>query len=117
MKRACKYLHPGELLKFMKYLSVLLFILMVACNGISDSSSGKNYIPAVPSLESPLMTPEVLWSLGRTGNVVVSPGGDTVLFTVTFYNIDENRPYRDVFLVNVSGSEVMNLTNSPENEF
>ena len=76
----------------------------------------KNYVPETPQLSSDIMTPEVLWSFGRLGEAQVSPDGKTVLYTVTYYKIDEDKSYRDIYSIPVTGGEAINLTNSPGNE-
>jgi dipeptidyl aminopeptidase/acylaminoacyl peptidase len=58
----------------------------------------------------------VLWSFGRVGSPQVSPDGESVIYTVTYYHIEENKSYRDIYLVAVSGGESKNLTDSPVNE-
>ncbi len=74
-------------------------------------------MPDTPNLNSELMSAEVLWSFGRLGSPKVSPDGKTVIYTITYYNIQENKPYRDIYSIPVSGGNAQNLTNSPVNEF
>ncbi len=100
-----------------KYLLVIPFLAFFACTNQTESTQQKNYVPETPQLSSELMTPEVLWSFGRLGSPQVSPDGESVLYTVTYYNIEENKSYRDVYTVPVSGGEAKNLTNSATNEF
>ncbi|MCE1200123.1 MAG: peptidase S9, partial [Marinilabiliales bacterium] len=76
----------------------------------------KNYVPETPKLTSDLMTPEVLWSFGRVGAFQVSPDGRSVLYDVTYFNISENKSYRDLYLVPVSGGAAVRLTDTPEKE-
>ncbi len=76
----------------------------------------ENYVPETPQLESDIMTPEVLWSFGRLGSAQLSPDGETVLYTVTYYNIEENKSYRDIYTIPASGGEAKNITNTPVNE-
>ena len=95
-------------------LAVLLFI---GCTKKETGSTSKNYLPETPQLTSDIMTPEVLWSFGRLGGAQVSPDGETVLYTVTYYNLEENKSYRDIYSIQVVGGEPKNLTNSPGNEF
>lgn len=80
-------------------------------------TSTKNYVPETPELSSDIITPEVLWSFGRLGGAQISPDGKTVLYTVTYYNIEENRSYRDVYTIPVSGGDAINITNSAAKEF
>lgn len=76
----------------------------------------KTYVPETPALTSDVMTPEVLWSFGRVGNIELSPDGKTVLFSVTYYQMEENKPYRELYTVPAAGGEVRRLTNTAVNE-
>ena len=100
-----------------KYLLMILLLAFFACTTQPESTQQKNDVPETSQLSSDLMTPEVLWAFGRVGSPQVSPDGESVLYTVTYYNIEENKPYRDVYSVPVSSGEAENLTNSPTNEF
>ncbi len=80
-------------------------------------TSTKNYVPATPELSSDIMTPEVLWSFGRLGGAQVSPDGITVLYGVSYYSIEENKSYRDIYTIPVSGGDAINITNSVAKEF
>ena len=77
----------------MKKVALILFgaFLFFGCVQNEIVSTSGNYIPETPILESDKMTPEVLWSFGRLGGAQVSPDGNTVLYTVTYYNIEENK--------------------------
>lgn len=94
----------------------LAVFLLFSCTKRETISTTKNYLPETPKLISDIMTPEVLWSFGRLGEAQVSPDNETVIFTITYYNIEENKSYRDVYSIPVSGGEQKNLTNSAENE-
>jgi dipeptidyl aminopeptidase/acylaminoacyl peptidase len=101
----------------MKFFALFLLSAIVACTSPNSSVQQKNYLPTVPELESEILTPEVLWSFGRVGSPQVSPDGKTVLYTVTYYNIEENKAFRDIYTVSVSGGASSNLTESATNEF
>lgn len=94
----------------------MAFLLFFSCTKRETSSTSKNYLPETPKLTSDIMTPEVLWSFGRLGEAQVSPNGKTVLYTVTYYNIEENKSYRDIYTIPVSGGDAKNLTNTGVNE-
>lgn len=101
-----------------KILSLLTLgaILFSCSNQKTKKEMTNNYHPEVPVLSSDVMTPEVLWSFGRVGEPVVSPDGTTVLYSVTTYNVEENKSYRDLYTVPVSGGEPIKLTDSSEKE-
>ncbi|MBE9518504.1 MAG: PD40 domain-containing protein, partial [Bacteroidetes bacterium] len=69
------------------------------------------------TLSSDIMSPEVLWSFGRLGDVQVSPDGQKILYGVSYYSIEQNRSNRELFVMNVDGSEKTQLTKTPQNEF
>ncbi len=75
-----------------------------------------NYLPGTPQLDSDKMTPEVLWSFGRLGDAQLSPDGETVLYSVTYYNIEEDKSYRDLYTIPLTGGEAVNITNSATKE-
>ena len=72
--------------------------------------------PEVQKLASDIMTPEVLWSFGRIGEPDISPDGTKVLYSVTNYNIEENKSYRDLYVVAVNGGTPVRVTSTPEKE-
>ncbi len=101
----------------MKRLSViLLFALFWGCTQKENMKESENYLPETPTLSSDRMTPELLWSFGRIGSAMVSPDRKTLLYSVTYYNIEKNRSYRDLYTMPVSGGDVRNITNSGANE-
>ncbi len=97
----------------MKFVSVLCFALLWMDCTVANS---QNYLPVTPELKSDIITPEILWSFGRLSNAQVSPDGKKVIYTVTWYNIEENKSYRYIYNLPVTGGEPLNLTNTPENE-
>ena len=96
--------------------TVMVMLVAVGCTKKTPVSTTANYVPETPKLNSDLMTPEVLWSFGRLGETKVSPDGETVAFTVTYYNLEENKGYRDIYTIPVAGGEAKNITNSSANE-
>src|SRR6056297_2005457 len=99
-----------------KFLLFFLLLAMFSCSVKESEVEKQNFVPQAPDLSEGIMTPELLWSFGRLGGVQVSPDGKAILYTVTYYDIEENRSYRDVYTIPVSGGEPENLTNSTSNE-
>ena len=75
-----------------------------------------NLNPEAPKLASDVLTPEILWSFGRIADPVVSPDGTQVLYSVTNYNIEENKSYRDLYVVSVQDGNPVRITTTPEKE-
>jgi dipeptidyl aminopeptidase/acylaminoacyl peptidase len=63
------------------------------------------------------LTPEMMWQFGRLSDMQVSPDKKTVLYGVTTYSLSENKGNRDLFICNMDGTNIINLTNTPGSEF
>ena len=102
------------------FKSVCLFALAATLfsftNPKTKNEMEMNSNPEVSKLASDIMSPEVLWSFGRIGDPAVSADGSKVLYSVTKYNIEENKSYRDLYLVGVNGGQPVRITNTPEKE-
>lgn len=62
------------------------------------------------NLPTDRLTPELLWSMGRIGSTVLSPDKTNILYTVTTYNISENRGYSEIYILNSETKETKKLT-------
>jgi dipeptidyl aminopeptidase/acylaminoacyl peptidase len=92
----------------------LILSLFLAGCGIKDKPA--SWRPEPARLASDKMTPEVLWSFGRIGGVSLSPDGRNVVFGITYYNISENRGYRDLYIQAAAGGPYRELTRTAVNE-
>jgi len=107
-------------LRHLFFLIAITFGLLSACNDLRDKDSkktesliGKHYL----TLESPIMTPEVLWSFGRISEIAVSPDNKKVLYGVTYYSVPENKNNRELFVMDIDGSNQHQLTHTPFGEY
>ncbi len=91
----------------MKSLIVLipLLSLLVSCQVTVQQEPDTPLITKNQlKLSSDIMTPEVLWSFGRLGDVQVSPDGEKILYGVSYYNIEKNRSNRELFIMQADGT-------------
>ena len=65
--------------------------------------------PALSAERHPL-TIDDIWAVQRVGAPMVSPDGKTVAYTVTTYDIEENRGNADIWLLSLEGGEPRRLT-------
>lgn len=73
---------------------------------------------AIPALFSQTkLTPELLWKFGRVSDMQLSPDKKTVLYGVTFYNLEENKGNRDLYTIPLAGGTPVNITNSTGSEW
>ena len=61
-------------------------------------------------------TIEILESLGRVTDASVSPDGKTVLFGISYDNLEENNSNRDLYIVDIKGEKLTRLTDTPKSE-
>ena len=105
----------------MKKLNLLagiafISVLIAGCNGNLQKTEIDNPVNKI-ELTSDRMTPEVLWSFGRVSGVEISPDGKTILFGVSFYNVDENKGNREIFTMPTEGGDAINITNTESGEY
>ena len=60
-------------------------------------------------------TPEVMWKMGRVGAATLSPDGNQLLYTVTYYSMEENRGVTAIYLRDMVSGEVAQLTDYASN--
>ncbi|MGM0619973.1 MAG: prolyl oligopeptidase family serine peptidase [Bacteroidota bacterium] len=99
-----------------KFPVIILLMVLLACSEKESNVEKQGYVSKTPDLSAGVMTPEILWSFGRVGGAQVSPDGEIILYLVTYYDIEENKPYNDIYSVAVAGGEPENLTRSSGNE-
>ena len=61
------------------------------------------------------LTPEVMWKMGRIGSAVLSPDGSALLYTLTRYNMAENRGVTVIVLHNMDDGSSRFLTDTSAN--
>ncbi len=90
-----------------RQLLVLLLTPLVFLTSCKTNKVPKEEIigPNMPSLNEKLLTPEVLWSFGRLGEISVSPDSKTIAYTVTWYSIEKNKGNSELFVMNADGSD------------
>jgi len=66
----------------------------------------------VDAAEKKPFTVDVMWSVQRVGAPVLSPDGTQVAYTVSVYDMDENRGNGDVWVLPVAGGAPRRLTTS-----
>lgn len=106
-------------MKRITQLSLLLFVILsTACQKGSEQNQIAGIIgPKELKLEDSRLTAEVLWSMGRIGEIVVSPDGKQLLFGVTYYGIEENKGNTELYRMNIDGSDLLRLTHTEAGEY
>lgn len=107
----------------MKYKSIMAIALsagMLACGSGQDKAKEPSDAPLIGKSEikitDGIMTPEALYSFGRVGDVQVSPDNAKVLYGVTYVSIEQNKTNRELFTMNVDGTDNKQITKTLKSE-
>ncbi len=112
-----KFVQLKLIMKMMKKLLYpLLIVLFFSCSEGAQEAAWGGYSNENAVLKGDKMSPETLWLFGRVGNVLLSPDKARVLYSVTWPDVSANRTYRDLYLMDVGGSNRTQLTRTEENE-
>lgn len=90
-------------------------VVLSACQ-TQKSDTGEIIGKSSPKIENGIMTPEVMMSLGRVGGVELSPDKQKILYGVTYVSIPENKSNRELFVMNIDGSDKKQITQTPKSE-
>lgn len=111
----------------MRILSfILIATLFMACNQPpqqqnASADAEKNDTPVIGKnelkLQSPILTPEVLWSFGRVGGLSINSAKDKLVYGVSYYSIDQNRGNRELFVYDIPHSKLTKITNTATGEY
>lgn len=107
----------------MKYKSIMALICgaaLAGCNPSDKKPATEQEAPLIGKsnikVENGVMTPEVLYSFGRISDAQVSPDKSKVLYGVTYVSIEQNKTNRELFTMNVDGSDKKQITTTPKSE-
>ena len=97
--------------KYNLICTALLTAGLWSCKPVEDKKSdapliGKKNL----ELKSDVMTPEVLWSFGRVSEPEVSPDNKTILYGVTYYDVEQNKGNRELYTIGVDGTNPRQIT-------
>ena len=84
---------------------------------ISPQTNAQTMIgPNNMKLQSDLMTPEVLWGMGRIGGASPSPDGKSIVYQVSYYSVEENKSHTMLFVQDANRKNKRQLTMDNKNE-
>lgn len=107
-------------MKYKTIMAIMLSASFAAC-GSGDKKDGKEEnAPLIGKshikVPAGVMTPEVLHSFGRVSDVQVSPDKKKILYGVTYVSIEQNKTNRELFVMNIDGSDNKQITQTPKSE-
>ncbi len=96
--------------RILNMLAIIMMIVVGYQEVVAQAASKPVIGPKELKLESDRITPEVLWAMGRLGEVVVSPDGKNLALTITYYDVEENKGNSELYVMNMDGSDLKRLT-------
>ena len=106
----------------MKKVLFGLSLIMIMVSGCKQAKNEKNTAVIdkesreTPDFSKGVMDEKILWYLGRLGDVQVSPDGQTLLYTVTYYDYRVNKGNTELYTMPVTGGEPTRITVTEESE-
>lgn len=100
------------------HLFMISAAMMLASCGTQEAGKAEQPIIGKSNIkvEGNRMTPEALWAMGRIGGLSVSPDEKQVAYTVAYYSVEENKSNREVFVMNIDGTDNKQITHTPYGE-
>ena len=99
------------------FIAIALVALISACTKKQEQKDTKVIGKPNVEVKDGRFTPEVMWSLGKMGEYAVSPDGKQVVYTMTYYDMQENKGNAEIYLLPTEGGEAERLTTTAQSEF
>ena len=80
------------------YLTLIMATLS-SCGNMGSRPKAKEYSEPRLDVTAGVLTPELMWKMGRVGSPAVSPDGTRVAFTISRTDIARNKTYADIYLL------------------
>lgn len=98
-----------------KFIAMALLLSgFVGCNTAPEPLKIDNALTA-DEVAAARLTPEVMWKMSRIGEHALSPDGATLLYTLTRYNMDENRGVTVIVSRDLATGKECELTDTSSN--
>ncbi len=108
-------------MKTKTHLLAILFIALIfnACQTAQESKTDTAPLigPEKVTTDTPLLTPELMWKLGRVSDIQISPVNGDILFGVTWYDLAQNKGNRELYTMKPDGSGQTRITFTPFSEY
>ena len=91
--------------------------LICACSKGGDTDTAKVIEKPDIRVQDGRFTPDVMWALGKMGESAVSPDGKQLAYTLTYYDMQENRGNAELYVMPTAGGDAVRLTTTAQGEF
>ncbi len=96
-----------------------LFAIAMLFTGLQSFSQENSSVIGKHNLKlsSDIMTPEVLWSFGRAGDIKLSPDKKDLLFGISYYSVEKDKGNRDLYSIDIKSKKMTRLTETSFGEY
>ena len=99
------------------FIAIALLAMFYACTNKQAKTDDKVIGKPEIQVQDGRFTPEVMWALGKMGEKAVSPDGTQIAYTVTYYDMGQNKGNAEIYLMTTEGKNVARLTTTAASEF
>ena len=96
-------------------MGTMVLPLLVSCGGEKKSDQKVIEKPTI-EIKDGMLTPEVLEAFGRVSQSTPSPDGASIIFTLAYEDIEENKSNAEIYKINVDGTDMKRLTTTAASE-
>lgn len=91
--------------------------ILASCCGNEPTAANEPIITkANLTIADGVFTPEIMHRLGKVSDPQISPDGTKILYGVGYTSIEQNKSNRELFVMNIDGSDNKQITNSAKSE-
>ncbi len=100
------------------YLIIMILAGTIALNGCTTDSKTEEVVieKNTPKVVNHKLDPMVLNSFGRVTDPQAAPAGDKILYGVSYTSVAQNKSNRELYIMNIDGSENHAITHSAKSE-
>ena len=99
-----------------KIIIMLISTALIACNSAQTTQDEEVIGKSTIVVTGGILTPEVMHSMGKVGDPQISPDGKKILYGVSYTSIAESRSNRELFIMDLDGSNNTQITNTSAGE-
>ena len=104
----------------MNFSKIMASLVVLSATAACNNSTTDDEAPIIErpevTVEDGKLTPELLFALGRVTDPKLSPDGSRILYGVGYESIEQNKSNRELWVMNVDGSEPTRITRTASSE-
>ncbi|MBQ2008155.1 MAG: S9 family peptidase [Alistipes sp.] len=103
-------------MKKLTFIMAIAALALGACTPKEQNTALEiNNTLSADEIAAARFTPDVMWKMGRLGGAALSPDAQTALYTITRYNMTENRGLTQIYTRDMATNEERELTDNTSN--